>query len=144
MNLAGDMEKIKQSNPAKLEKQALKNGVEADFGVGIAEIKEVDVGFKNQFFRATTASGGEIFIGVNKNKAAMEAEVYGYNLFEKQGIPAPKVVKYQENPPTIGSPAVILSVVEGVNLKEANLSMEQENIVYENAGEILRKINENN
>jgi aminoglycoside phosphotransferase (APT) family kinase protein len=63
-------------------------------------------------------------------------------LFKKQRIPAPEFIAYQENPPTIGSPTVILSAVEGVNLKEANLPKGQENNIYESVGNILRKINE--
>ena len=47
-----------------------------------------------------------------------------------------------QNPKSIGYPTMIMSSAEGVVLKESDLSEEQKNAIYEQIGQILKKINE--
>lgn len=136
------IERVNVPNPVKLEGQVLKDAIKTDFGIEIMDIEEIDVGFKNRFFRATTTQEKKIFIAINKDKAVIEVELFGYELLKQKGILVPEVITYQENPPTLGSPTAILSAARGVNLEDANLPLEQENAIYEKIGEILRKINE--
>ena len=133
---------VDQHDLMEMASDQVKKGVETDFGIEITDIKEINVGFKNKFYRATTATEKKIFIGINKDKAVIEAEMFGYELLKQKGIPVPEVMAYQENPPTVGHPTMILSAVRGVSLEEADLPPEQENAIYEKLGEILRKINE--
>ncbi len=128
-------------NLVNLEGPALIAAIKNDFDLDITNPEKVINGFNSQVFRAKL--GDEIvFIRINKRADKFESEILGYDIFEKIGIPGPKLVAYQRLPETIGQPTMILSAANGVSIREAKLSPEMEEKVYEQLGSMLRKIHE--
>jgi aminoglycoside phosphotransferase (APT) family kinase protein len=132
---------IEAHNITSLEGNSLERAIQDDFGFEITNTKKIIKGFSNQVYEGNMEDK-TVFIRTNKDKNVFEVEQVGYNIFEEQGIPVPKIIAYQENPKTIGFPTMIMSSAEGKILSESNVSLEQRDIVYENLGKLLNKIHE--
>jgi len=132
---------IEAHNVTSLEGNSLERAIRDDFGFEITNAKKIIKGFSNQVYEGNMKDK-TVFIRTNKDKNVFEVEQVGYRIFEKQGIPVPKIIAYQENPKTIGFPTMIMSSAEGKVLSESDISLEQKDIVYENLGKLLKKIHE--
>ncbi len=132
---------IPSHNIVKLEEWQFIEAVKKDFDLEVTDLEKVTSGWANQVYKASL-NGETIFIRMNKKTEVFPVEILGYELFEQQNIPVPEVIAYQEHPQSIGYPTMILSAAEGIDLVKAKISPEQEEKIYEQVGEILRKINE--
>jgi aminoglycoside phosphotransferase (APT) family kinase protein len=131
----------KAHNLVNLEGGALIKAIKNDFSLDITDPVKVIHGYSSQVFKAKL--GDEvIFIRINKKSEKYESEILGYDIFEKIGVPVPKLVAYQRLPITIGQPTMIISAAKGVCVSEVGLSKEMEAKVYEELGSMLRKIHE--
>lgn len=135
-------EKVSVHNLVNMDSAHFAEAVNSDFGMEIANIEENVKGRQSQVYRATTPDGKVVFIRINKSKEVFEVEVLGYKMFEEMDIPVPGIISYKENPQAIGHPTMVMHAAEGTSLKEAKLSDAEETSIYENVGQVLRKINE--
>lgn len=132
---------LENHNIISLEGNSLEKAIQDDFGFEITNIDKVIRGFSNEVYKGRLENK-TVFIRTNKDKNVFEVEQIGYKIFGKQGIPVPKIIAYQENPKSIGFPTMIMSSAEGKIIKESNVSLEQNDIIYENLGKLLNKIHE--
>jgi len=132
---------IENHNQVNLEQSSFEDGIKNDFGLEIKNSKKVEIGYSSQVYKAEL-NNEPVFIRINKDPRVFEAEQLGYKIFEEKNIPVPKIIAYKENPPSIKLPTIIMTSAEGINLSQANLSIEQKNIVYEKVGTLLKKIHE--
>jgi aminoglycoside phosphotransferase (APT) family kinase protein len=126
-------------NLVKLEGAELVAAVRADFNLDIKNPEKIVRGTANQVYKAELR-GETIFIRINKNSRELEAEILGYEVLRKLEIPVPALVSYQAQPLTIGYPTMIITAVEGVPLRDAQLLPEKEKEVYTDAGGMLKKM----
>ncbi|MCX6755487.1 MAG: aminoglycoside phosphotransferase family protein [Candidatus Nomurabacteria bacterium] len=132
---------IPKHNISSLEGKELEKAIKNDFGFEITNTEKITKGYSNQVYKGNLENKN-VFIRMNKDPRVFEAEVLGYKRFEEQGIPVPKIIAYKENPSSIGLPAMIMSSAEGNIIPELKLSPEEKDIVFENVGKLLKKINE--
>ncbi len=130
---------VKAHNLTNLEGESFKNAVKGDFGIEITNVEKVEKGYDSQVYKANIQDK-IVFIRINKNPGLFKVESIGYEIFEKQGIPVPKVIAYKENPPLIGYPTMIMSSAKGIPINEADVSLEQRDTIYERIGELLKTI----
>lgn len=131
---------IDKHNLVGLSESALVGLIEKDFNIPISQIEKVTTGFSSQVYRAVS-NGEVVFIRINKDPDIFASETIGYKILESLDIPAPKVLGFKERLEGIEQPTIILSGVEGVAVNRAGLSPEDEDLVYEQMGNVLRKIN---
>lgn len=120
----------------------LGEAIKSDFGIVLTAVEKTAKGYQSEVYRAKTTEGRMVFIRINKKGVAFEVESLGYKMLREESIPVPQVISYQENPPTIGHPTMIIEAAEGVSLEETNLSETEKEKIYQSWGEILRRINE--
>jgi aminoglycoside phosphotransferase (APT) family kinase protein len=132
---------IEAHNITNLEGNSLENAIKEDFGFEVTNLEKITKGYASQVYKASL-EGKEVFIRINKDPNVFEVEEVGYKIFEEKGIPVPKIIAYKENPKSIGYPTMIMSSAEGTVLGEANVSLEQKDIIYEKLGKLLKKIHE--
>ena len=132
---------IEAHNITNLEGGSLENAVKTDFGLEVKNSKKVTHGYTSQVYEASLGND-TVFIRINKESRVFEVEILGYEILKKQGIPVPKILGYKDNPPSIGHPTMIMSSAIGTTIDEANLSPEEEDMVFEKLGKTLKKINE--
>jgi aminoglycoside phosphotransferase (APT) family kinase protein len=132
---------IENHNRINLEQKPFEDGIKDDFGLEIKNSKKVEIGYSSQVYKAELNSE-PVFIRINKNPRVFEVEQLGYKMFKEKNIPVPKIIAYKENPPSIKLPTIIMTSAEGISLSEANLSIEEKNIVYKKVGTLLKKIHE--
>ena len=133
---------LEAHNITKLEGGSLENAIKDDFGLDIKNPEKITKGYASQVYKASLEDK-EIFVRINKDHKVFEAEILGYSIFEKQEIPVPKIIAYKENPKTIGIPTMIMSSAQGKIIHESDVSLEQQDVIFEHLGEVLKKINEN-
>jgi len=132
---------IKSHNIVNFEGSSIENAVKSDFGLDIINVEKITKGYASQVYKANLVDN-VVFIRINKDPNVFEVEHLGYKIFEEKGIPVPKIIAYKEKPVSIGQPTMIMTSAIGETIGEAKLSQEQNDIIYEQLGEILRKINE--
>lgn len=132
---------LESHNIAKFEDTTIENAIKTDFGLEIKNAEKLNHGYDSQVYK-TNLNDETAFIRINKEARVFEAEVLGYETFEQQEIPVPKIIAYKENPPSVGHPTMIMSSAIGTTISEANLTPEDEDIVFEKLGRLLHKINE--
>jgi aminoglycoside phosphotransferase (APT) family kinase protein len=132
---------IESHNIVNFEKNSIENFIKSDFGFNIKNAEKITKGYASQVYKADFENN-VVFIRINKDPNVFEVEQLGYKIFEEKGIPVPKIIAYKEKPVSIGQPTVIMTSAIGETIGEAKPSQEQEDIIYEQLGEILRKINE--
>ncbi|MBP7846223.1 MAG: aminoglycoside phosphotransferase family protein [Candidatus Pacebacteria bacterium] len=132
---------IESHNIANLEGNSVENAVKSDFGFDIKDAEKITKGYQSQVYKANLEND-VVFIRINKDPNVFEVEQLAYKIFEDKGIPVPKIIAYKEKPVSIGQPTVIMTSAVGKTIGEAKPSQEQNDIIYEQLGEILRKINE--
>jgi aminoglycoside phosphotransferase (APT) family kinase protein len=123
-----------------MDTTSFERAVESDFGLHLTRVEKVKNGYQNQVYKGINANGETIFVRISKKKSVFETERFGYRTFEQLGIPFPRTIAYQEKPPTIGFPTMIMHSAEGTCLEGLELSPEHERAVYESLGGILRKV----
>ncbi len=135
------MTEYKAHNLVNLEGPDLENAIKNDFGISVTGAEKVFKGCNSQVYNAKI---GEqvVFILINKDQRVFDAEVLGYKIFKKQGIPVPEIIAYKTNPSSIGQPTMIMSSAKGIAMNESDSSTEQKDILYERLGGLLGKINE--
>lgn len=131
----------KVHNLIDLEGESFENAIKSDFGLEITNTQKVEKGYSSQVYKANLRDK-VIFIRINEKPGLFKVESIGYKIFEKQGIPVPKIIAYKENPPLIGYPTMIVSSARGITINEADISLEQKDVIYERVGELLKKIHE--
>lgn len=119
----------------------LESTIEKELGLTLTINKKTETGVSNEVHEATL-DNKIVFIKKYESSSSFEGEVFGYDLLRAKGIPVPMIITSREHPPTIGSPVAILSSVEGTTIKDSNLSEEEQEIIYEDLGALLRKIHE--
>ncbi len=124
-----------------LEGKDLVQAIKKDFGFEIADIKRVAKAYQSEVYKALTPQKETIFIKKDKVPKRLEIEIQGYRIFKDLGIPVPEVIAYQENPPTIKKPTIIISAARGVNLENTNPSEQEESKIYKSWGDVARRIN---
>ncbi|KKT86700.1 MAG: hypothetical protein UW86_C0024G0001 [Microgenomates group bacterium GW2011_GWA1_Microgenomates_45_10] len=124
---------------SNLERRSLENVIKNDFGIEITKPEKVSKGYSSLVYRAHLGDK-VIFIRINKDPRVFGVELLGYKAFKEQGIPVPEVISCLENPPSIGRSTMIMSSAEGIEMREADISPEQSASIYQNLGELLRKI----
>lgn len=132
---------IESHNIANLEGNSIENAVKSDFGFDIKDAEKILKGYQSQVYKANLGDD-VVFVRINKDPNVFEVEQLGYEIFEEKGIPVPKIIAYKEKPVSIGQPTVIMTSAVGETINQAKPSQEQNDIIYEKLGEILRKINE--
>jgi len=132
---------IENHNLIKLENKSFEEAIKNDFDLVITDTEKIINGYSNQVYRGKLKNE-IIFIRINKDHNIFDVELIGYKTFEKQGIPVPKIIEYKLNPKSIEYPTMIMSSAKGISLAKATISEEQNNIIYENIGKLLKKINE--
>jgi aminoglycoside phosphotransferase len=138
----GPPPEVESHNLVQMDSVHFGEAIKNDFGIALTGIEKIVKGYQSQVYKAANPEGKTVFIKINKKKEELEVEISGYGAFREAGIPVPKVIAYQENPSTIRQPTLIISAAEGVALSEAKLSSGQEETIYRNIGEILKKIND--
>jgi aminoglycoside phosphotransferase (APT) family kinase protein len=128
-----------EQNLITMDSVTLTNAIEKDFRLLLENIERVTSGWSSQVFKGTHV-GDIVYIRINKNPRIFSAEVIGYKLFLGQGIPVPVVIAYEENPPHIGFPTMLLTAAEGENLHDAVLLPEEKDSLYEEAGMLMQKL----
>ncbi|MEI8270691.1 MAG: aminoglycoside phosphotransferase family protein, partial [bacterium] len=132
---------IESHNVANLEENSIENAVKSDFYLDIKNAEKITKGYQSQVYKASL-DNEIIFIRINKDPNIFEVEQSAYKIFEEKGVPVPKIISYKEKPISIGQPTVIMTSAVGETINEAKPSQEQNDIIYEHLGEILKKINE--
>ncbi len=132
---------IESHNIVNFEGNSVENSIKSDFGFDIKNAEKITKGYASQVYKADL-DNNVVFIRINKDPNIFEVEKLGYKIFEEKGIPVPKIIAYKEKPESIGQPTMIMTSAVGENIKEAKPSQEQNDIIYEHVGEILKKINE--
>lgn len=132
---------IEAHNVTKLEGNSFERAIQDDFGFEIKNSEKITKGYQSQVYKANL-DNEIVFIRINKDPNVFEVEQLAYKIFEGKGIPVPKIISYKEKPTSIGQPTIIMTSAVGENVNEVKPSQEQNDIIYENLGEILRKINE--
>lgn len=132
---------IESHNIANLEGNSIENAVKSDFNLNIKDAEKITKGYQSQVCKASLENE-IIFIRINKDPNVFEVEQLAYKIFEEKGIPVPKIIAYKEKPTSIGQPTIIMTSAIGETISEAKPSQEQNNIIYEHLGGILKKINE--
>ncbi|ETB63737.1 MAG: hypothetical protein O210_OD1C00001G0200 [Parcubacteria bacterium RAAC4_OD1_1] len=132
---------IEAHNIIKLEGNSFERAIRNDFGFDINNSEKIQKGYQSQVYKANL-DNEVVFIRINKDPNVFEVEQLAYKIFEEKGVPVPKIISYKEKPTSIGQPTIIMTSVVGKTISEANPSQEQNDVIYENLGEILRKINE--
>ena len=132
---------LENHNLTHLGDASFESLIKNDFGLNITNAEKIARGYSNQVYKANL---GEELIFIRSNKLAkiFDAEIVGYKIFKSQGIPTPEIIAYKENPPSIGYPTMIMSSAHGTLLKDTIVSPEQNKVIYENMGELVKKINE--
>ena len=95
----------------------LGEAIKSDFGIVLTAVEKTAKGYQSEVYRAKTTEGRMVFIRINKKGVAFEVESLGYKMLREESIPVPQVISYQENPPTIGHPTMIIEAAEGVSLE---------------------------
>ncbi|HEX7724829.1 MAG TPA: aminoglycoside phosphotransferase family protein [Candidatus Paceibacterota bacterium] len=124
-----------------LEIPEIEEGLHTAFGLEVSIMKRVESGYASEVYEVVIG-GEKAFVLFNKDKHALPVAARGHELFKRYGIPVPNVIAYEENPPAIECPTLILSAAEGRVLAEAQLSPEEEAAIYTEMGDISRRINE--
>lgn len=132
---------IESHNIVNFDGNSIENAVKSDFGLDIKNAEKITKGYASQVYKAEL-DNNIVFIRINKDPNIFEVEQLGYKLFNEKGIPVPKIIAYKEKPVSIGQPTVIMTSAVGKIIKEAQPTEEQNDTIYENVGQILRKINE--
>ncbi|MEI7765745.1 MAG: aminoglycoside phosphotransferase family protein, partial [bacterium] len=132
---------IEAHNVTKLEGNSLENAIKSDFGFNIKNAEKITKGYQSQVYKAIL-DNEIVFIRINKDPNVFEVEQLAYKIFEEKGVPVPKIIAYKEKPISIGQPTAIMTSAIGETISEAKPSQEQNDIIYEHLGEILKKINE--
>lgn len=132
---------IDAHNLVDLDDISLQKAIKNDFDLDVTILEKNTNGYSSQVYKATLGDK-IIFIRINQDPNIYTAEEYVYKLFEEKGIPAPKVIAYDPNPPSIGYPTILLTCAVGLTPKEAHLSNAEEDAVYEHLGMLVKKINE--
>ena len=130
-----------EQNLIDLDPGSFIQAIKDDFGLSVLSVENTTHGFASQVFKATL-DGRVIFIRINKNPRIFPSEILGYALFEKQGIPVPGIVAYQEKPQTIGYPTMIMYAAEGIELRTSELSLEEKDTVYEAMGALMKRMHD--
>lgn len=115
--------------------------IKKDFKLDISDVQQIEHGYSSQVYKVLL-NGKTVFIKINQNPDVFPVEVLGYQILKQQGIPVPDVITLQDHPQTIGYSTIILSSAEGIPLKDARLTPDQENTVFREMGAILKKIHE--
>jgi aminoglycoside phosphotransferase (APT) family kinase protein len=131
---------IENHNLIKLEDESFEEAIKNDFDLLITDTEKIINGYSNQVYRGKLQDQ-IVFIRTNKDPNIFEVELSGYKIFEKQGIPVPKIIAYNQNPQSIGYPTMIMSSAQGEALEKAKVSEAQDKVIYENIGKLLKKIN---
>lgn len=132
---------IENHNLINMEKNIFENNIKQDFGLEIKNSEKITKGYSSQVYKANL-DNEEVFVRINKDPDVFKVEEVVYKIFEKQGIPVPRIISLIEKPKSIGLPTMIMSGAEGKILKELDIPQEQKDMVYEELGSILKKINE--
>lgn len=132
---------IEAHNITNLEGNSIESAVKTDFGLEINNAGKIEHGYSSEVYKAELGDD-TVFIRINKDAKVFNAEVLGYEIFEKQGIPVPKIIAYKEHPQTIRHPAMIMSSAVGTTVGEADLSPEDKDVIYKKLGKLLNKIHE--
>lgn len=132
---------IESHNIVNFEGNAIENAVKSDFGFDIKNAEKITKGYQSQVYKASLENE-IVFIRINKDPNVFEVEQLAYKIFEEKGVPVPKIISYKKKPISIGQPTVIMTSAVGETIKEAKPSQEQNDVIYEHLGEILKKINE--
>ena len=132
---------IEAHNLTKLEGNSFERAIRDDFGFDIKNAEKITKGYQSQVYKAKLENE-IVFIRINKDPNVFEVEQLAYKIFEEKGVPVPKIISYNEKPTSIGQPTMIMTSAVGENINEAKPSQEQNDIIYENLGEISKKINE--
>ena len=130
---------VKAHNLVNLEKGELERALQKDFNLLINLQEKIIHGYSSQVYRAILADK-IVYVRINKKAEKFEAEILGYELFKKLGIPTPELIAYQRSPTTIGQPTIIISAAEGQALGDVHLSPEDKIVVYKKIGQMMRKI----
>ncbi len=117
------------------------SAIKSDFGFDISEVEKIEQGYASQVYKVML-EGKEAFIKINENPEVFPVEVLGYSILKELGVPAPSVIDQLDHPGTIGYSTIILSGAEGTQLARVHLDQEQEESVYMQMGEILKRIHE--
>lgn len=115
--------------------------IKKDFGLDISNVEQIEQGYSSQVYKVLI-DGKTAFIKTIDKPDIYPVEVLGYGILSDLKIPAPTVIAYQDHPQTIGHPTIILSGAEGTQLSKTELTPNEEDTVYEEMGNILKKIHQ--
>ncbi len=132
---------LEAHNLTSLDGNSLENAIKNDFGLEITNAEKITTGYSSQVFKAKLQNQ-VVFVRINKDGTIFKVEQLGYQIFKEQGIPVPEIIAFKEKPQSIGYPTMVMSSAVGSNLDKMDMPQEQKDIIYERAGELLRKINE--
>lgn len=111
--------------------------IQQDFGIEVSNLKNAEHAHVDN----DVLIGSDIVVRMAKQSPSrFPTEVWGYSAFREHEIPSPDVISYQEDPPHIGRPTIILSKVPGEILAKIPLTQEEEEAYFVKAGELLRSI----
>ncbi len=125
----------------KVDYSLLENSISQDFGMNIRNLQRVQIGYSNKVFKGIL--GQEVvYVRIQKDKSLYPVEEAVYKALENQGIPVPKILAMDLNPKNLGSATMIMESAKGTPLGEAKLSVSQRNLVYEDAGKVLKRMHQ--
>lgn len=94
-------------------------------------------GRKSTAFRAVQTDGVVVIIKLTKGRNSYPTEAWVHEKYAHAQIPAPQVLYYSEHLPGIGSPCLVMTMIEGMPLFEA---ADSDSTLYGKVGALLGKM----
>lgn len=113
--------------------------VKRDFKINISNVEMIHYSSNNQVYSASY-NKKTIFIRLNQKKRVHIIEMACANLLKKYKIPTPAVLFFNAHFKKLTPSVMIEKRVPGITIGKVNVSTEKRNLIYENAGQILKKI----
>lgn len=117
----------------------LEKSISQDFGLDVKNLQGVQIGYSNKVYKGNLGKD-EVYVRMHKDKSLYPVEAAIYRVLDDYRVPVPKILALDTDPRNLGYATMIIESAKGEPLNEAKLSPNQRIAVYENCGQVLRRM----